>query len=131
MYDFVKVEQRGWSPQRVVWVGRLATFVFIVIAAFWPLVIRDFPGLFNYIQQVFSYAVPPIAAVFLLAHVLEAMTGVAALATLGVGHALGACILGLADLGAERKALPMGCRISPSWRASRRWFVSPLARWSA
>ncbi len=93
MYDFIKVEKRGWSPQRVVWAGRLATFVFIVIAALWPLVIKDFPGLFNYIQQVFSYAVPPIAAVFLLALFWKRMTGAAALWTLGLGHALGAGVL--------------------------------------
>jgi len=93
MYDFVKADERGWSPRRIVLVGRLTTLVFIVIAALWPLVIRDFPGLFNYIQQVFSYAVPPIAAVFLLGLFWKRMTGAAAITTLVLGHAAGASVL--------------------------------------
>lgn len=94
MYDFVKAEERGWSARRIVSVGRLVTVLFIVVAALWPLVIRDFPGLFNYIQQVFSYAVPPIAAVFLLGLFWKRMTGKAAITTLVTGHAVGLAVLG-------------------------------------
>lgn len=94
MYDFVRADQRGWSPTRIVWIGRLTTVAFVVVAAFWPLVIRNFPGLFAYIQQVFSYAVPPVAAVFLMALFWRRMTGAAAIATLVIGHAIGASILG-------------------------------------
>lgn len=93
MYDFVKPDERGWSAERVVWVGRVATAVFIVVAALWPLVIREFPGLFNYIQQVFSYAVPPVAAVFLLGMFCPRMTNAGAIATLVLGHMLGAALL--------------------------------------
>ena len=82
MYDFVKADERGWSAQRIVWIGRTTTFAFIAVAAFWPLVIRDFPGLFNYIQQVFSYAVPPVAAVFLLGVFWSRMTTAGAIASL-------------------------------------------------
>jgi SSS family solute:Na+ symporter len=93
MVDFVRAEERGWSPRRIVRAGRLATAAFVVIAALWPLVIRDFPGLFNYIQQVFSYAVPPVVAVLLLGMLWRRMTGRAALVALLVGHAGGAAIL--------------------------------------
>lgn len=94
MYDFIKADERGWSPRRIVFVGRLTTVLFMIVAALWPLVIRDFPGLFNYIQQMFSYAVPPIAAVFLLGMFWKRMTGAAALTTLVLGHAAGAGVLG-------------------------------------
>jgi SSS family solute:Na+ symporter len=94
MYDFVRPEKRGWSAKRVLWMGRLTTVFFIVIAALWPLVIRNFPGLFNYIQQVFSYAVPPIAAIFLLALFWKRMTAPAAMATLIAGHSVGLMVLG-------------------------------------
>lgn len=93
MVDFVRPEARGWSPRRVVAVGRLTTAVFVVVAALWPLVIQDFPGLFNYIQQVFSYAVPPVAVVLLMGMLWRRMTGRAALVTLLAGHAIGALIL--------------------------------------
>jgi SSS family solute:Na+ symporter len=65
----------------------------MLIAALWPLVIRDFPGLFSYIQQVFSYAVPPVAAIFLLGLFWRRMSGRAALWTLAFGHTLGAALL--------------------------------------
>jgi len=94
MYDFIKADERGWSPRRIVFVGRVTTVLFMIVAALWPLVIRDFPGLFNYIQQMFSYAVPPIAAVFLLGMFWKRMTGAAALTTLVLGHAAGAGVLG-------------------------------------
>ncbi len=93
MYDFVKADERGWSAERIVWIGRATTLVFIVVAAFWPLAIREFPGLFNYIQQVFSYAVPPVAAVFLLGVFWGRMTNAGAIASLVIGHAAGAMVL--------------------------------------
>lgn len=89
IHDFAEAERKGWSAEKTLRYGRLATAVFVVIAGVWPLVIRDFPGLFSYIQQVFGYAVPPIVAVFLLGLLWKDMTARAALATLVVGHGLG------------------------------------------
>ncbi|WP_341702542.1 sodium:solute symporter [Ferrovibrio sp.] len=93
MYDFAGADRQGWSAQKTVRIGRTVTGGFIVIAAFWPLVIRDFPGLFNYIQQVFSYAVPPMVAVFLLGIFWRRMNAAGALATMVFGHALGLGLL--------------------------------------
>lgn len=107
MYDFVKADERGWSPGRVLMLGRITTLLFIVVAALWPLVIRDFPGLFNYIQQVFSYAVPPMAAVFLLGLFWKRMTSTAAITTLVVGHAAGASLLGW-KIWTQSNAIPDG-----------------------
>lgn len=95
MYDFAGADRQDWSPQKTVRLGRIVTGIFIAIAAFWPLVIRDFPGLFNYIQQVFSYAVPPMVAIFLLGIFWRRMTSPAALVTMIFGHALGALLLWL------------------------------------
>jgi SSS family solute:Na+ symporter len=93
MVDFVRAEERGWTERRIVRAGRLITAVFVVVAALWPLVIRDFPGLFNYIQQVFSYAVPPLAVVVLMGMCWRRMSGRAAFCTMLAGHAVGAVIL--------------------------------------
>src|SRR5690606_40396852 len=75
MYDFVKADERGWSPQRIVATGRLVTVLFIIVAALWPLVIRDFPGLFNYIPHVFFYAVSPIDSLVVLGRFWKRMIG--------------------------------------------------------
>lgn len=92
VYDFVKPKTDELSSRRVLRLGRLTTLGFVAIAAFWPLVIRDFPGLFNYIQQVFSLAVPPVAAVFLLALFWERLTKEGVIAALVFGHTLGAAV---------------------------------------
>ncbi|EYC52478.1 Na+/glucose cotransporter [Hylemonella gracilis str. Niagara R] len=107
MVDFVRAEERGWSQRRIVAVGRLTTAAFVTVAALWPLVIRDFPGLFNYIQQVFSYAVPPLAVVLLMGMCWQRMSGRAALLTLVAGHVLGALIL-VWRMGAQARGLDDG-----------------------
>ena len=95
VHDFADARGKGWSARRTLMVGRIATAAFIAVAAFWPLVIRDFPGLFSYIQQVFAYAVPPVVAIFLLGLFSRRMTGRAAFATLLFGHGIGAVFFAL------------------------------------
>ncbi|MBI1262918.1 MAG: sodium/solute symporter [Rhizobiales bacterium] len=92
LHDFMDVRGQGWDDARILRVGRLVTGLLIIIAAIWPLAIREFPGLFNYIQQVFSYAVPPVVAIFLLGMFWRRTGASAALATLIFGHVLGAGI---------------------------------------
>jgi SSS family solute:Na+ symporter len=48
------------------WVGRLVTAVFMVLAALWAPYIENFGSLFKYLQKVLSYAVPPIVAIFIV-----------------------------------------------------------------
>lgn len=93
VHDFAGARKGDWDRKKTLWYGRVVMAVFVVIAAFWPLVIREFPGLFNYIQQVFSYAVPPVVAVFLLGIFWRGMSEIAALATLVFGHATGAALM--------------------------------------
>ena len=92
LYDFVDVKKRNWPEKKILNTGRLVTAGLIVIAALWPLVIREFPGVFSYIQQVFGYAVPPVVAVFLVGMFWKGMTGHAAILTMLLGHAAGAAI---------------------------------------
>ncbi|MEL0028584.1 MAG: hypothetical protein VW625_07995, partial [Perlucidibaca sp.] len=93
MHDFVRPGERGWPEQRTLRYGRLTTAAFIVVASLWPLAIREFPGLFSYIQQVFSYAVPPVVAIFLLGMLWRGMTGRAAVLVLATGHGAGTLLL--------------------------------------
>ncbi|MDT8436008.1 MAG: sodium:solute symporter [Gemmatimonadota bacterium] len=64
--DFV----RKWKPQldqrQLMRVGRVATAVFMVLAALWAPQIVHFGSLFKYLQSVLAYISPPIVAVFLL-----------------------------------------------------------------
>ncbi|WP_293618934.1 sodium:solute symporter [Ponticaulis sp.] len=90
LYDFLKVSEKNWSEKKILNAGRMTTAGLITIAALWPLVIREFPGVFGYIQQVFGYAVPPVVAVMTLALFWKGVTGRAAIATLIIGHLIGA-----------------------------------------
>jgi SSS family solute:Na+ symporter len=55
------------APQkRVVWVGRMATAVMVVVGLLWIPVIQGSKGLYDYLQGVQSYLAPPIFVVFFL-----------------------------------------------------------------
>jgi SSS family solute:Na+ symporter len=64
--DFVKVRRPELAPERLMWIGRATTGVFMVLAAVWATQIGHFGSLFRYLQNVLSYIAPPVAAVFLL-----------------------------------------------------------------
>ncbi len=52
------------SQHELVRMGRIATFVMIVIALAWIPVVKGAAGLYNYLQAVQSYLAPPIFVVF-------------------------------------------------------------------
>ncbi|QKT02497.1 sodium/solute symporter [Ectothiorhodospiraceae bacterium 2226] len=86
--DFVKPRRPHWTPEQVGRAGRLATLAFMLIAAAWAPQIQHFPGLFAYLQQAFSYIVPPIVAVFLLGLFWRRGNAAGAIAGLALGHAV-------------------------------------------
>jgi len=64
--DFYKRLHKGISQEKLVWVGRVATFVMVLIGLCWIPVIRGGRGLYDYLQGVQSYLAPPIFVVFFL-----------------------------------------------------------------
>ncbi len=64
--DFYGRLRRGVSQERLVWVGRVATAVMVLIGIFWIPVIKGGKGLYDYLQGVQSYLAPPIFVVFFL-----------------------------------------------------------------
>jgi len=86
--DFVKPVWPDLTPSQVGTVGRYTTIILMLFAAVWAPQIREFPGLWSYIQSVLSYLVPPVVAVFLLGVFWPRTNGSGAFATLLGGHAL-------------------------------------------
>jgi len=84
---------RKWHPEasqaRLVWVGRAATTVMVLIALLWIPVIQGARGLYEYLQGVQAYLAPPIAAVFFLGVFMKRLNGAGCLAALVTGFALG------------------------------------------
>jgi len=64
--DFYGRLRRGVSQERLVWMGRIATAVMVLIGICWIPVIRGGRGLYDYLQGVQSYLAPPIFVVFFL-----------------------------------------------------------------
>ena len=77
------------SQAQLVWVGRIATIVMVLIALLWIPVIQGARGLYEYLQGVQAYLAPPIAAVFFLGVFSRRLNAAGCLAALLCGFALG------------------------------------------
>lgn len=83
--DFYLRKHRDASEKKVVWVGRIFMVVLIIIAMLWTPIITSFKHLFQYIQAMTSYIVPPIVAVYIAGLYYPRSNKPAALATLIFG----------------------------------------------
>ena len=83
------------SQKHVVWVGRVATAVMVLIGLAWIPVIRGGKGLYDYLQGIQSYLAPPIFVVFLLGVFWKRLNAKGCLWALIVGFALGLFRLGV------------------------------------
>jgi SSS family solute:Na+ symporter len=77
------------TQSQLVWIGRLATSVMVLIALLWIPVIRGQSGLYYYLQSVQGYLAPPIFAVFFLGVFFKRLNGKGCLAALVVGFLMG------------------------------------------
>jgi SSS family solute:Na+ symporter len=64
--DFYQRLRPKVSQERLVWIGRIATGVMVLIGILWIPVIRGGRGLYDYLQGIQSYLAPPIFIVFFL-----------------------------------------------------------------
>jgi SSS family solute:Na+ symporter len=77
------------SQHQLVWMGRIATTVMVVIGLVWIPVIRGGKGLYDYLQGVQAYLAPPIFVVFFLGVFHKRLNSKGCLAALVVGFAMG------------------------------------------
>ena len=83
------------SQARLVWIGRVATVILVLIALMWIPVIRGSRGLYDYLQGVQGYLAPPIFVVFFFGVFMKRLNSKGCLAALLVGFILGAFRLGV------------------------------------
>lgn len=93
--DFIHKLKPGLKSEQLMWVGRAVTFIFMILAVLWAPQIENFPSLFNYLQQILSYAVSPVVAVLVLGVFWRGMTSTAAFYSLLLNFALGAILFTL------------------------------------
>jgi SSS family solute:Na+ symporter len=63
--DVIRQLRSDLSDSQVVQVGRASTVALLAIAVAWAPQLQFFPSLWQYLQAVLAYAVPPVVAVFL------------------------------------------------------------------
>src|SRR5216110_2293936 len=88
--DFYQRLKPQSSQHHLVWVGRVATGVMVLISLLWIPVIQGSKGLYDYLQGVQGYLAPPIFAVFFLGVTFKRLNAKGCLAALIVGFLLGA-----------------------------------------
>ncbi|HEY6808203.1 MAG TPA: sodium:solute symporter [Gemmatimonadales bacterium] len=79
----------GASQQQLVWVGRAATAVMVVLSLLWIPVIEGAHGLYDYLQGVQGYLAPPIFTVFVFGIFNKRLNAKGCLAALLTGFVLG------------------------------------------
>ena len=87
--DFYSRIKPNTSQEKLVWVGRIATTVMVIIGLLWIPVIQGGKGLYDYLQGVQAYLAPPIFVVFFFGVFNKRLNAKGCLAALGVGFAMG------------------------------------------
>jgi len=87
--DFYSKFRPKASQHQLVWVGRVATTVMVLIGLLWIPVIQGGKGLYDYLQGVQSYLAPPIFVVFFLGVFFKRLNAKGCLSALVVGFILG------------------------------------------
>ncbi len=87
--DFYSRFKPEATQKQLVWIGRVATGVMVLIGLAWIPVIQGGKGLYDYLQGVQAYLAPPIFVVFFLGVFVKRLNAKGALWALIVGFALG------------------------------------------
>jgi SSS family solute:Na+ symporter len=87
--DFYSRFRPNVSQEKLVWVGRVATGVMVLIGLLWIPVIKGGKGLYDYLQGVQAYLAPPIFVVFFLGVFVKRLNAKGCLAALITGFAMG------------------------------------------
>jgi len=87
--DFYSKLKPQATQKQLVWIGRVATAVMVLIGLAWIPVIQGGKGLYDYLQGVQAYLAPPIFVVFFLGVFAKRLNAKGCLWALIVGFALG------------------------------------------
>jgi len=87
--DVIKQIKPDLSDPQVVRVGRISTVALLLVAVAWAPQLQLFPSLWQYLQAVLAYAVPPVVALFLVGMFWRGANANGAAATMLLGSLAG------------------------------------------
>jgi SSS family solute:Na+ symporter len=88
--DFYHKLRPKATEHQLVWIGRVATAVMVIVGLAWIPVIQGARGLYEYLQGVQAYLAPPIFAVFFFGVFMKRLNAKGCLSALVTGFVLGA-----------------------------------------
>jgi len=88
-YDIFKRWRPTTTDHQLVLIGRITTFIAMIVAIFWSPFIARFPSIFQGITALICYIAPPITGVFMMGVLWRRASSISAQLTLYVGSALG------------------------------------------
>jgi SSS family solute:Na+ symporter len=112
--DFYSKFRPQASQHQLVWIGRVATSVMVLIGLLWIPVIRGGKGLYDYLQTIQGYLAPPIFVVFFFGVFMKRLNSKGCLAALIVGFAMGLLRLAI-DTPVKLKYIPSYAQGSFFW----------------
>jgi SSS family solute:Na+ symporter len=83
--DFVNKIKPNTSSEGLMWIGRIVTFVFMILAAIWAPQIDKFPTLWEYLQNALSYIAPPIVSLYVVGLFWKRANATGAFASIVIG----------------------------------------------
>ena len=87
--DFYQKIKPDVTQEKLVWIGRIATVVMVIIGLIWIPVIQGGRGLYDYLQGVQSYLAPPIFVVFFFGVFFKRLNAKGSLYAMLTGFAMG------------------------------------------
>lgn len=91
--DFIRPHYPHLTQHKLMRIGQMVTFVFMLLAVAWAPQIENFGSLFRYLQTILAYAVPPVVALFIVGFFWRGATANAAFGTLLLCALLGAVLM--------------------------------------
>ncbi len=88
-YDLYRRWKPDTSDKKLVFIGRFATFVAMIVAIIWSQYIGHFEGIYQGCISLICYVAPPITAVFLLGVFWKRASSLGAMVTFITGSTLG------------------------------------------
>lgn len=87
--DFYSRLRPKATQAQLVWIGRVATGIMVVVGLLWIPVIRGGKGLYDYLQGVQAYLAPPIFVVFFFGVFMKRLNRRGCIASLVTGFGMG------------------------------------------
>jgi solute:Na+ symporter, SSS family len=87
--DVVRHFKPNIADDKIVRIGRISTALLLVVAMAWAPQLQQFPSLWQYLQAVLAYVVPPVVALFVLGMFWRGANADGAAATLILGSLCG------------------------------------------